>query len=132
MSKERQAIYNKTNGKCYYCGCELPKRWHADHLKPVWRDVKAVVKDDGRVKYLYGQGEMQRPQFDTFENKVPSCPRCNIRKSTESLEQFRKSIANQINVLMRNSNSFKLALDYGLIEITDKEVEFYFEKEHNQ
>ena len=27
--KERELIFNKYNGKCAYCGCELKKGFHA-------------------------------------------------------------------------------------------------------
>ena len=31
--KERELIFNKYNGKCAYCGCELKKGWHIDHIE---------------------------------------------------------------------------------------------------
>lgn len=118
MNKQRKQIYDKTDGKCYYCGCDLPQRWHADHLVPLYRnDTSEQVEAMGRVK-----GE------DCIENLVPSCPRCNLRKSTFTLETFREEIAAQVERLQKHSNQFQLALDYGLIEITDKDVEFYFER----
>ena len=30
---ERELIFNKYNGKCAYCGCELKKGWHIDHIE---------------------------------------------------------------------------------------------------
>lgn len=118
MNKERKVIYDKTGGKCYYCGCDLPKRWHSDHLVPIWRNRP----DESLDRYDIKRGK------DTIENKVPSCPRCNLRKDVFDIETFRDEIAAQVERLMKHSNQFRLALDYGLIEITDKEVEFYFER----
>lgn len=133
MNKERKEIYDKTGGKCYYCGCDLPKRWHADHVIPLRRIPEGIRDERGKLLGLkYDNNRCENEGFDTVENKVPSCPRCNIRKNTESVEQFRKSIKSQVDVLLRNSNPFKLALDYGLIEIKDKEVEFYFEQMNNR
>ena len=33
MNKKRQGIYDKSGGKCWYCGIELKKGWHMDHLQ---------------------------------------------------------------------------------------------------
>ena len=38
--KQREQIFNKFGGKCAYCGCELPIRWHADHIEPIYREGK--------------------------------------------------------------------------------------------
>ncbi len=31
---DRQKIFDKYGGKCAYCGCELQKGWHVDHVEP--------------------------------------------------------------------------------------------------
>jgi hypothetical protein len=31
----RISVFNKCFGKCAYCGIELKKGWHVDHIKPV-------------------------------------------------------------------------------------------------
>ena len=36
--KDRQIVFDKYNGKCSYCGCELTKGWHVDHIEPIVRD----------------------------------------------------------------------------------------------
>ena len=38
--KDRQIVFDKYNGKCAYCGCELVKGWHVDHIEPIVRDSK--------------------------------------------------------------------------------------------
>lgn len=130
MKAERQKIYDKTGGKCYYCGCKLQKFWHKDHVIPIRRLGEWVkANPEASVTHVYKQtGEVENPDADTFENLVPSCPRCNMRKDTMDIETFRLEIQAQVDRLKRDSNQFRLALDYGLIEITDKDVEFYFEK----
>lgn len=40
MKNDRQIIFDKFGGKCAYCGCDLLKGWHVDHLKPVRREMK--------------------------------------------------------------------------------------------
>lgn len=109
---ERERIYKKSNGRCWYCGTKLKERWHVDHFKPVKR----------------WNGKMENPELDTFENKVPSCPSCNILKSSMSIDSFRWLIQNFIKSLNRDVNIYKHAKRYGLIEETDKKVKFYFEK----
>lgn len=40
INKKRQAIWDKSNGHCWYCGCQLgEKGWHADHFEPVVRNL---------------------------------------------------------------------------------------------
>jgi predicted restriction endonuclease len=33
----RQLIFEKYDGRCAYCGCELQKGWHEDHIEPIIR-----------------------------------------------------------------------------------------------
>lgn len=56
--KERQVVFDKTYGKCFYCGCDLIGNWHVDHFKP------------------FSVGGT-----DFIDNLVPSCRKCNILKS---------------------------------------------------
>ncbi|HSH23957.1 MAG TPA: hypothetical protein VLA13_00250 [Massilibacterium sp.] len=133
MNKKRKKIYDKTRGKCYYCGCDLPERWHKDHLHPLMRNPVGHRDKNGKlIKVTYSDENCEHPERDNFENLVPSCPRCNIRKSTLTVEQFRNTIKDQINQLNKHSNQYELAKDYGLIKETKKEVIFYFEKQKLQ
>ncbi len=110
----RENIKNKYGGKCAYCGCDLPKSWHIDHIKPIVRNLK-------------GNG-CERPENHNVENLNPSCPSCNIVKGSLSLESFRKKISGFVTSLNRDSTQYKFAKRYGLIKETNKEVKFYFEK----
>lgn len=124
MNKKRQQIYDKTGGKCYYCGCELPKRWHVDHF---WPQLKSHwLKSDLMMEGLPAPENLK--DINDPRNLVPSCPRCNIRKHTLTVEEFREAIKDQINQLNERSNQYSLAKDFGLIEETGIEVEFYFER----
>ncbi len=122
---QRQIIYEKYGGKCAYCGCELRKGWNVDHIEPCWHTwseqaVKLMEQaSNGRTTIKKGK--------NCIENYNPSCPRCNKWKSTYSIEQFREEIAAQIKRLKRDSSQFRMALDYCLIEETEKPVVFYFE-----
>ena len=106
---ERIAVYEKMNGHCAYCGCELEyKDMQVDHVVPI----------NGCLK----QGE------DTLGNMLPACRSCNHYKSKSTLEGFRKMVENMPDVLMRDSVTYKNAVRFGLVTPTPHPVKFYFEQ----
>lgn len=113
MQNNRQKVFEKYNGNCAYCGCELQKGWHIDHLKPIKR---------------YYDGTCENPELDVFENYMPSCPSCNIQKNSYSLEQFRSNIKQFVVSLNKYNTQYKFAKRYGLIKEAVIEIKFYFEK----
>lgn len=117
--KVREIVYNKYNGRCAYCGCQLGTKWHVDHIEPVYRTWKDEDQFNKLIKRKRGT--------DDLTNLNPSCPRCNKWKSTFSLEQFREEIGKQVERLRRDSSGFRMAMDYRLIEETCSKVVFYFE-----
>ena len=112
--KERQEVYEKYDGKCAYCGRELKKGWHADHIKPVERHI--ITK------------KMLRADRDVIENINPCCPSCNIHKHSDDLEEFRRRIEYHIEAMNKRSTQYKFLKKFGLIEETGEKVVFYFEK----
>ena len=113
-AKERDIVFNKHNGKCAYCGCELHKGWHIDHIEPIIRN--------------WTNGTCKKPENNTLDNYNPSCASCNIQKNSYTLEQFRRNIKQFVNSLNQYSTQYKFAKKYELIKETDIEVKFYFEK----
>ena len=105
MNKDRLMVYKMFDCKCAYCGEKLKSNFHIDHTDPKYRGGK-----------------------DDKENKFPACPRCNIRKSVFTIEQFRHEISEQVNRLRRNSNQFRLAESFNQIKETNAPVIFWFEK----
>lgn len=120
---QREQVRMKFGGKCAYCGCELPDRWHADHMEAVDRKM-AYVPGKGFV----ATGEMYKPQNDTFENLMPSCAPCNIDKHSMSLESWRRKLQDAANVLSRNYPTYRHALRFGLVRETGASIVFYFER----
>jgi hypothetical protein len=111
MKLSRAEIHAKYNGRCAYCGREIPLTgFHVDHLTPVYR------------------GMMGWQERDKEAVKMPSCGRCNRWKSVHSLEQFRAEIEAQIERIRRDSAGFRLAEDFGLIQPTNSGVTFFFER----
>ena len=69
--------------------------------------------------YKIGSGDI--------DNLLPSCPRCNKWKSTYSLEKFREVIKTSIDRLHRDTPSYRLAKDFGLISENNTNIVFFYE-----
>ena len=120
---DRGLIFNKYDGKCAYCGCELMKGWHADHIEPIVRDF---IYNKNKQRFETN-GFCRNPENENLQNYNPSCASCNIQKNSYTLEQFRENIKNFVNSLNQYSTQYKFAKKYRLIKETNTEVEFYFE-----
>lgn len=103
---ERQAIYDKMEGHCAYCGCEISlQTMQVDHITP-----------------------LRKGGADTMDNMWPACRSCNHYKHTLMVEQFRQEISKAPNRLMRYDTTYRLAVRFGLLELNRKPVTFYFEQ----
>lgn len=72
---KRKRTFEKCDGKCTYCGCELDmKTFHVDHMVPVSRG--GSNKD---------------------ENLTAACPTCNTQKNNKTVEEFEKWRKNREN-----------------------------------
>lgn len=112
--KLRERVLNKFGGRCAYCGIVLDGRWHIDHMIPIRRCLST--------------GKPTNPEHDVEDNLYPSCISCNMDKGSIPLEDWRWLISNKIKVLNRDVKAYSFAKRYGLVEETNKEVVFYFEK----
>lgn len=120
MKINRQEVYGKCDGHCAYCGVEITlKQMQVDHIEPHWHTLTEQEAQRSNIKK--GSHEI--------ENLNPSCARCNKWKSTYTLEQFRNVIETSLVRLERDTPNFRLARDYGLIDLKNKPVIFFFEKE---
>ncbi len=119
ISKEvRQIVYDKCGGHCAYCGCEISiKQMQVDHIQPHWHTLTEQQATKSGI----------RKGSHDIENLNPSCARCNKWKSTYSVEHFRKVVETSLDRLERDTPNFRLARDFGLIEVKPKNVVFYFE-----
>lgn len=115
--QQRQFIFDKYNGHCAYCGCELTKGWHVDHLRPIRR----LVRKEG----------CRHPKRDCLDNCMPACASCNINKHTMNLEEFRRLVGGFITSLNRDSTQYKIAKRYGFVTEIEKPVIFYFEQQES-
>lgn len=115
----RQEVYDKCNGHCAYCGDEITiKQMQVDHVEPLFRD-----HTDKQLEWY-----KRERGTDEIDNLLPTCARCNRWKSTFTLEDFRNVVKTSINRLERDTPNFRLARDFGLIDVKDIPVVFYFER----
>lgn len=104
----RQAVYDKYNGRCAYCGCKLEyKEMQVDHIKAVY---------------------VSENEDNSIENLMPACRMCNFYKSSFELEKFRERITNVLYENIKKTFNYRFLLKYGLIEEKTKLIKFYFEE----
>ena len=96
-SRTRKTVYEKTNGFCAYCGCELdPFSFHIEHIQP-----------------------RARGGSSRLDNLVPSCKRCNRSKRTKTAFEFRLWIINRhIYALDKVLDCLRFAWDF----VDDKDL----------
>lgn len=123
--KTRELVFEKYNGRCAYCGCELKKGWHVDEIEPVRRNWDII---DGKRVF---NGKYEHPERFHIDNQNPACASCNINKHSMSLEEFRNLISGFMKHLNEVSTQFKIAKRYGLVAETNIDVVFYFERSIN-
>ena len=107
---KREAVYRKYDGHCAYCGREIAyKDMQVDHFQPLraWG-----IEDTGT---------------DDLDNLMPACRMCNHYKRANSLETFRRYIA-EIPRKLRENYIYKVGIVYGEIAEQAHPVKFYFEQ----
>ena len=122
MKVDRQKIHQKYNGHCAYCGKEITvKEMQIDHAEPIMR--KSTYQN-GKFRQL---GECEFPELDCESNMMPSCRKCNNRKWTCGIEDFRSELSKQVMRAEKTCAAFRMALLYKQVEKTEKPIVFYFE-----
>lgn len=130
LTKQQRAdLKQKFGGHCAYCGEVLGDKWHADHFQPVRRDFNWEKCEKSGFLKAKANGVLLSLENDTLENMMPSCIRCNLNKSSMSLEGWRRVLENYINGLNNHGKyaMYQHAKRFGLIQETQKPVIFFFE-----
>ena len=108
---KRQYVWAKSGGLCWYCGAQLYSRAEAD--TEVKKDF-IFTADHLHPRKYGGRGRA---------NKVPACKYCNSRKSSRSVEEFRRWVRTRLS-----DNSVPLSNQVlGRWKINNGSVVFYFE-----
>ncbi len=115
VSKDkRMLVFDKSNGRCSYCGCELKQRWQVDHVQPQ------------HLNHRYNKDD---PNYDPdkIDNLRAACQPCNNLKGGFSVEGFRECIQDQLDKCKNNCSHYRVALRFDMISEDRKKIEFYFE-----
>lgn len=111
MKIDRQMVYEKCGCKCGYCGKDLKiKEMQVDHISPQWMAGCYPNKD-----------------INDFSNLMPTCRRCNHYKRGDTLEEFRRKMKT-LHERVCSHYIGKVALDFGIVNITPFNGKFYFEQ----
>ena len=118
---QRDALRQKFGGKCAYCGGELGKTMHADHMEPVrrvhpspWNDLEAV--------------KLMKPERNTVGNMMPACAPCNIHKGGYPLEAWRAYIQRSAEIVRKQTSTFRAGERFGVIAVNEAPIVFHFER----
>lgn len=99
----REKIFNKTNGHCSYCGCELNFfDFQVDHIVP-----------------------KKKGGSNRFQNLTPACSDCNKFKFDCDLEEFRENVKNVIYT------TFHGRIVGKYYKLKEQDIIFYFEQGDN-
>ena len=113
--KTREIVYNKYNGHCAYCGCEIEiKDMQVDHIVPKYRNNEMWYK--GKIG------------TDEISNLNPSCRMCNYYKGMSSIDIFRQKLKDTLMSNVQRPFDFRLAERYGMVKIEEWDGKFYYEK----
>lgn len=74
-------VYNKANGKCFYCGDKLE---YEDMLD--WGGKVVTTRRHWEIDHFV---PMSRGGTDNMDNYAPACKSCNGCKGTQTVEEFR-------------------------------------------
>ena len=108
---ERLLVYQKYNGHCAYCGCEIKyEEMEVDHF----------------ISHMSNMGE------DTIDNYMPACHDCNHVKVDYTINQFKHAIQHCGEIHRARKKpimaiSDRIAIKYGLTE-EDHEITFLYER----
>lgn len=113
--QDRKIIFDKFNGHCAYCGCELNfDKFQVDHFKAqIWDKDKGEQTDN------------------SYENLMPACAECNRYKGAWNIEQMREWLEKSKKQLVKTQN-LRILNRIGGFAISDEPIKFYYEKHKNK
>lgn len=105
-SHKRQRIYNKTSGRCGYCGIGLGiSEFQVDHIYPLCR----------------GGSNLDN-------NLVAACPYCNKSKGKMTVVEFKIYVLDQAEKIRKSNGKFRLMEHFGVVWVQKESIIFYFER----
>ncbi len=122
--RQREALRAMFDGRCAYCGNELGKVMHADHIEPCTR----IVTDPWGRPLPVEERRMRNPESNVVANMMPACAPCNLHKGGYRLEQWRTYLQRSADIVRKQTSTFRAGERFGVIAVSDKPVVFYFEQ----
>lgn len=105
-NNKRTKVWDKTNGRCIYCGIKLNKEtYHMEHVIPRW-------------KQTYNNGGI-----DSLDMLWPACHQCNLFKGDLTVDEYRGKL---YQVLETDARTRMIKKIYNL---KPKIITFWFEKQ---
>jgi len=106
----RAIIWEKTKGRCWYCGCEMNPfvEFTVDHVIPICRGGT-----------------------NDYDNLVPCCRSCNRSKGKATLERFRERMAVRqagIPAFTDEQLEYLYSIGVNVPSVRASEFKFYFER----
>jgi len=126
--KQREALRAMFNGRCAYCGCDLGKAMHADHVEPVGHKTR----DPWSQPLPPEERGFYKPERNVVGNMMPACAPCNLHKGGYTLEGWRTYIARSAEIVRKQTSTFRAGERFGVIAVRDAPVVFHFERAHIQ
>lgn len=122
--KQRETLRAKFGGRCAYCGNDLGRKMHADHMRPVMR----ITTDQWMSPLPSSERRLLKPERNTVSNMMPACAPCNLHKGGYSLEGWRDILQRSAAILRRDTSTFRAGERFGIITVSEQPVQFYFER----
>ena len=116
--KKRQAVYDRLNGHCGYCGKPITmKQMQIDHMMP--QSCRTLTADKVNGEWVFTTHELT--------NLMSSCRQCNHYKRDLTVEGFRH-IMKSLHERLRAIYILKVGENFGMLEVKPFDGVFYFEK----
>ena len=123
----KQAVWNKTQGHCYYCGIKI------DYPEPGAECTINYATD-------HFIPPPKKPNYNTYEeseiqNYVPSCRVCNSTKGNKTISEFRKTLQRGrfkdfYGVLFSQAQETFLEVELN-VRLPYEEIVFWFERQRS-
>ena len=121
---QREALRAMFGGLCAYCGGELGKSMHADHVEPCGHKTR----DQWLQPLPAAERGFYRPERNVVSNMMPACAPCNLHKGGYTLEQWRTYLARSAEIVRKQASTFRAGERFGVITVSSDPIVFYFER----
>ena len=122
--RQREELRMKFGGRCAYCGGELGRSMHADHLQPCIR----LTTDPWGRPLPPEERRMIRPERNTIANMMPACAPCNLHKGGYTLEGWRDILQRSADIMSKQTSTFRAGERFGIITVNRAPIVFHFEQ----